>query len=387
MKRRQFLNSFLLSLLGAILPNQLRPSLKASQPETIESSEPSKYDDAVCVTMTPPDLEGSPEISIVGWGDYGARLLDFLVHPKELSYVYESDEFRNKSISRQVFPEIGENSDQWLKFCKKGTDLLFVVAEIDALTSLPGLHTMSRQIAKNAMLSIGILNYRITNDSDFGNLNNVSKELKETFDTVLLSHHLRDEPIHNIQNDRSFAFIRGLIDLAATRGMICLDFADIMTVMKNGRFLNIGQGYGKNNLIKAAEEAITANWNSDLALDHAKSVIVLIRADETLSLLEAHKAAEYVQEKSSPDADVIFALFSDRFQESDAEVIIIANYMENTLQNLIQSFNGGVITQLKNRERVLNNLISNVDRFTVKDKLRVIDHISESNKRVLDYFS
>lgn len=69
------------------------------------------------------------------------------------------------------------------------------------------------------------------------------------------------------------------------KGMVGFDYCNIRVVMKSGKFLSIGQGYTKNDLIEAVKMATTTNWNSRLSISDVKSAIVLLASKNRILII------------------------------------------------------------------------------------------------------
>jgi cell division protein FtsZ len=99
----------------------------------------------------------------------------------------------------------------------------------------------------------------------------------------------------------------------------------MVTVMANkgSAYMGTGSGKGDNRGLKAVKAALSSPLISQ-PIEGATGVIINIVADEQFPLFDAEAAAEYIQNSSNQDADVIFGLVYDPKLKEEVSVTVIA---------------------------------------------------------------
>jgi cell division protein FtsZ len=89
--------------------------------------------------------------------------------------------------------------------------------------------------------------------------------------------------------------------------LVNLDFADIRTVMSNGRvaLIGIGESDTENRAIEAVEKAVT-NPLLDVDISGATGALINVAGGEDMTLDEARKIVETVSERLDNDAKIIW---------------------------------------------------------------------------------
>ena len=123
--------------------------------------------------------------------------------------------------------------------------------------------------------------------------------------------------------------IQSVTDLITTVGEINIDFADIKTIFnyKGTAYMGIGKAKGENRLNIAVEEAIR-NALTETQINNAKGVIFNVTGGENLSLMEISSAIQLINDKVSPDANVLFGTVIDKNLRDDVKVTVIATGIE-----------------------------------------------------------
>ena len=117
---------------------------------------------------------------------------------------------------------------------------------------------------------------------------------------------------------------RTISDLITIPSMINLDFADVVTVMKNkgSAIIGIGRASGKDRAVKAAVHAISSPILTR-TIDGAKDAIVNISGGD-LTLDEANKVVETIQASAGNDINIIFGVSMLSELNDEIQVSVIA---------------------------------------------------------------
>ncbi len=238
-------------------------------------------------------------------------------------------------------PEIGrkaaEESKASITEILKGSDLVFITAGMGGGTGT-GAAPVIAQIAKElGILTVGI----VTKPFQFEGKQRMEKaekgiaELKKYVDTIVV---IPNERLLTILPEKttlleSFRYaddvlrqgIQGIADLIVFPGMINLDFADVVTVMKNRGMahMGIGRGKGENKTLEAVRQAV-ASPLIETTIEGATGVVLNIKGGNDITLREVSEAANMVREVIDPSCNLIFGSSIDPEMRDEVEITIIA---------------------------------------------------------------
>ncbi len=243
-------------------------------------------------------------------------------------------------------PEIGrkaaEESKASITEILKGSDLVFITAGMGGGTGT-GAAPVIAQIAKElGILTVGI----VTKPFQFESRQRMDKaekgieELKKYVDTIVVIPNERLLTILPEKTTLVEAFryaddvlrqgIQGIADLIVFPGMINLDFADVVTIMKNRGMAHMGIGHGKgeNKTLEAVRQAV-ASPLIETTIEGATGVVLNIKGGSDITLREVSEAANMVKEVISPSCNLIFGTSIDPEMRDEVEITIIATGFRN----------------------------------------------------------
>lgn len=250
-------------------------------------------------------------------------------------------------------PEIGEKAAQEskedIKDLLKGTDMVFITAGMGGGTGT-GAAPVVAEIAKGLnILTVAVVTtpFDFEGKRKFDLASEGISKLRRNVDTLivipnqyLLSIVEQNTPIKQaflVADDVLRQGVQGISELITEPGEINIDFADVRTVMK-GRgdaLMGIGHGEGSDRAAEAAIAAITNPLLEGLKIDGAKSVLVNICGDESLTLQEYNIVLSTIQEKCAEDALIIAGQTFNESMKSQVKVTVIATGFDN--QDIKQS--------------------------------------------------
>ncbi|MFP4609031.1 MAG: cell division protein FtsZ [Candidatus Natronoplasma sp.] len=98
--------------------------------------------------------------------------------------------------------------------------------------------------------------------------------------------------------------IREVIDIIIQPGLVNIDYNDLRTIIEDGQILMIGKGESDEGVEKAVEKAFSSSLIEDLS--GSKGALVRVTGGEDMTVAEAEKAANMVNEKMGEDARIIW---------------------------------------------------------------------------------
>lgn len=306
------------------------------------------------------ELENFATIRVIGVGgggsntvnrmiDAGISSVDFvavntdaqaLLHSKAEQRVRIGDKL-TRGLGAGGNPEVGEKaaeeSAEELKEVIGGADMIFVTCGLGGGTGTGAAPVIAELARESGTLTIGVVTRPFTmegtrrrNIADDG-----LQRLKDNVDTLITIPN--DRLLHIVDKRTSMkeAFrvaddvlrqgIQGISELITVPGLINLDFADVRTVMSGGgsALMAIGIGKGENRAAEAAETAVSSAL-LDVTINGAKSILFNVSGSDDLSLHEVNEAAEIIQAKAHPDANIIFGAVIDETLDDEIRLTVIA---------------------------------------------------------------
>ena len=128
--------------------------------------------------------------------------------------------------------------------------------------------------------------------------------------------------------------VRGIADMITSSGLVNVDFADIMAVMKDAGTAVVGVGIskGKDRAAKAVDEAINSPL-LDSSIDGARGVLFSVSGGRDLRMSEINEAAQIITENVDSAAKIIFGAYHDRrLAKGTIKIILIATGFNHSHQ-------------------------------------------------------
>ena len=128
--------------------------------------------------------------------------------------------------------------------------------------------------------------------------------------------------------------VQSISDLINIPGIINLDFADVVSIMKGAGLAHMGTGSatGKDKAEVAAKMAISSPL-LETSIEGAKGVIINITGSVDMSLEEVDLASQIVHDAAHPDANIIWGVSCDEHLEDEIHITVIATGFEKEAEN------------------------------------------------------
>ncbi len=145
--------------------------------------------------------------------------------------------------------------------------------------------------------------------------------------------------------------VRGISDIILTPGLVNVDFADVVAIMKGKgmALMGTGRASGDDRARAAARQAISSPLLEDARVEGATGLLVAI-AGADLSLADINDAMTLIQESAAAETNTIFGAIIDESLGDDIKVTVVATGFDRMQQ--IRSLE--MVQQLTPRERQLN---------------------------------
>ena len=284
--------------------------------------------------------------------DEGIRGVDFICVNTDIQVLKDCKapkwiqigEKLTKGLGAGAVPEVGEKAAEEnreeLAEAVRDADMVFVTCGMGGGTGT-GAAPVIAQIAKEmGKLTVGIVTkpFAFEGKKRMNNAIAGIDKLKNCVDTLIV---IPNENLLDIVDRRTSmpeAFkkadevlqqsVQGITDLINTPALVNLDFADVVTVMKDKGIAHIGIGRASGD--NKAVDAIKAAMDSPLletTVSGASDIIVNFSGN--IGIVEAYDAITYLTEVSGDTANIIFGTVDNDVMGEDVCITIIATGIQD----------------------------------------------------------
>ena len=306
------------------------------------------------------DFEKETNIKVVGVGGGGGNAVNRMVSEGVQSAEFIAINTDNQALKRSLasqkihigvkltrgqgaggIPEKGqraaeENRDE-IAAALKGTDMVFITAGMGGGTGTGAAPVVAEVAHDMGILTVGI----VTKPFTFEGARRMSQAelgiaaLRENVDALLVIPNERLKLNAFSQADLVLKKgVQSISDLINIPGIINLDFADVVSIMKGAGLAHMGTGSatGKDKAEVAAKMAISSPL-LETSIEGAKGVIINITGSVDMSLEEVDLASQIVHDAAHPDANIIWGVSCDEHLEDEIHITVIATGFEKEAEN------------------------------------------------------
>lgn len=319
-----------------------------------------------------------PKVIVVGIGGAGGNMINAIIKEglHHVSYIALNTDYqalKNVSIDTKIIlgetltagmgtgasPEIGklaieENLEMVLE--KIGdADIVFLVGGLGGGTGSGVLPLLAKVLQEKQILTIALVTkpFFFEGSRRMQVAQHAMSKIEEYADTVLVIPNQKlfeGSSIQDIPLSEAFEkinrvmvdCIKAVTETVFSPGHINVDFADIKTTMSRmGRaVIGIGIGEGENRAVDAIQKAIMSPLLEHNSLKGARSILLNISGDASLSLHEMNIIAGYVHDEVHPEAHIIVGSTILMHEKKDSiSVTIIATGFEDQLKSRLHNKN------------------------------------------------
>jgi cell division protein FtsZ len=274
-------------------------------------------------------------------------------------------------------PEVGraaaEEAIDEIRDHLTGAHMVFVTAGMGGGTGTGAAPVIARIARELGILTIGVVTkpfhfegHRRMRFAEAG-----LADLLKAVDTALV---IPNQNLFRVTNEKTtfadafamadqvlYSGVACISDLIVKEGLINLDFADVLTVMreKGKAMMGRGEASGEKRVLTAAVEAISNPLIEDPSIKRASGLIISITGGKDLTLFEVEEAASRIREEVDEDANIIVGATFDENLEGIVRVSVVATGIDNPGSARERQPAASSLTELAGRLR-------NDDRRTVE---------------------
>jgi cell division protein FtsZ len=248
-----------------------------------------------------------------------------------------------RGMGAGALPENGEaaarENDADIRAFLQGSNIVFVTAGMGGGTGTGSAHYVA-SIAKEQIraLTIGVVTFPFKAEGTVRAENAMIglNKLRSVCDTtIVVPNDKLLELVPKLPVDAAFKVadevlmqtIKGLTEIITKPGLVNLDYADIQTVMKEGgvAFVGIGEANSdEDDRVKAAvHEALSSPLLGEINLKDAKGVLIRVVGGPDMTVGEAQRAAQIVNDSVNERARIIWGCSIDPEIEGTIKILLI----------------------------------------------------------------
>ncbi|MDA9412604.1 MULTISPECIES: cell division protein FtsZ [unclassified Bradyrhizobium] len=244
-------------------------------------------------------------------------------------------------------PELGraaaEEAIDTIRDQLTGAHMVFVTAGMGGGTGTGAAPVVARIARELGILTIGV----VTKPFYFEGQRRMRfaeagiEELLKTVDTLLI---IPNQNLFRVASEKTtfadafaladqvlYSGVACISDLIVKEGLINLDFADVLSVMKEKGKAMMGRGEasGEKRVLAAAVAAISNPLIENPSIKRASGLIISITGGKDLMLYEVDEAATRIRDEADPDANIIVGASFDEGLEGIVRVSVVATGIDN----------------------------------------------------------
>ena len=221
-----------------------------------------------------------------------------------------------KGLGAGARPEVGEEAarenEEEIRTFLTGAHIAFVTAGMGGGTGTGSAHLVARIAKEAGALTMGVVTIPFAAEGAvrLEAAKDGLERLRRVCDTtIVIQNDKLLELVPRMPLDAAFKLadavlmtaIKGITEIVTKPGLVNLDYADIMTVMKDGGVALIGLGESESATDRVTEsvtQALTSPLLGNVELKDATGALVRVVGGPTMTVSEAEKAAALVGAKA-----------------------------------------------------------------------------------------
>jgi cell division protein FtsZ len=322
---------------------------KEPAPKTAEDEEIQKIVDALNVSIKIIGCGGAGSNTINRCseaGVMGAQLCALNTDAKHLLSIHSPKKILigkrlTKGLGAGALPEVGEQaaheSEEEIRTIVRDSHIVFVTAGMGGGTGTGTAQYVARLAKEAGSLVMGVVTmpFRSEGKIRMENAEAGLDKLRRFCDTTIVIYNdkllelvprLPIDAAFKVADEILMQCIKGMTEIITKPGLVNLDYADLMTIMKGGGVAMIGIGESdedRDRIEYALNEALESPLLGEVDLSHARGCLVRVVGGTDLTISEAEKAAELVGEKINPSARIIWGCSLEPELEKTVRVLLV----------------------------------------------------------------
>ncbi|TMA01876.1 MAG: cell division protein FtsZ [Methanobacteriota archaeon] len=246
-----------------------------------------------------------------------------------------------KGLGAGALPEVGEQAahenEEEIRGFLRGSHVVFITAGMGGGTGTGSAQYVARVAKEEGALTMGVVTMPFKSEGRIRMENAEAglEKLRRFTDTAIVIYNdkllelvprLPINAAFKVADEILMQSIKGMTEIITKPGLVNLDYADLMTIMKGGGVAMIGIGESeeeRDRIEYAINEALESPLLGEVDLTHARGALVRVVGGGDLTVSEAERAAEIVGQKINPQARIIWGCSVDDALEHTVRVLLV----------------------------------------------------------------
>jgi len=246
-----------------------------------------------------------------------------------------------KGLGAGALPEVGEQAahenEEEIRDFIRGAHVVFITAGMGGGTGTGSAQYVARVAKDEGALTMGVVTMPFKSEGKIRMENAEAglDKLRKFCDTTIVIYNdkllelvprLPINAAFKVADEILMQSIKGMTEIITKPGLVNLDYADLMTIMKGGGVAMIGIGESeeeRDRVEYAINEALESPLLGEVDLTHARGALVRVVGGPDLTVSEAERAAEIVGQKINPMSRIIWGCSVDDDLANTIRVLLV----------------------------------------------------------------
>ena len=326
-----------------------RALAKVEKPKNADDDEIEKIVDSINVSIKIVGCGGGGSNTITRCGEAGisgAQMAAINTDAKHLLAVHAPKKILigkrlTKGLGAGALPEVGEQAahenEEEIRDFLRGAHVVFITTGMGGGTGTGSAYYVARVAKEEGALVMGVVTmpFRSEGKIRMENAEAGLDKLRKFCDTTIVIYNdkllelvprLPINAAFKVADEILMQSIKGMTEIITKPGLVNLDYADLMTIMKGGgvAMIGIGESEAERDRIEyAINEALESPLLGEVDLTHARGALVRVVGGPDLTVSEAERAAEIVGQKINPMARIIWGCTVEEDLSNSVRVLLV----------------------------------------------------------------
>ncbi|HBO33197.1 MAG TPA: cell division protein FtsZ [Anaerolineaceae bacterium] len=309
-------------------------------------------------------FESTPSIKVIGVGRGGCNAVNHMTEEglKGIEFIAvnrDSQVLSQSKASKRLFigelvhhgldggedpkraEKAAENSADELSKVIRDADMIFIVSTMGDGTGTGAAPVVARIAKQAGALTIGVVTQPFTFEGTrrmqkaVEGINNLRKHV----DTLIvfsndqikeIDKHASLVEAFKVVDHKIFQGIKGISDLLTAPNLICLNLADLRSIMNGGKLaqMTVGKASGEDRARVATEKAISS-CPMDFPMNKADGILVNFTCSPDLALIEIKLAIDLIRKSARPNVNILFGALINPDLIDEFQVTVFTNGYES----------------------------------------------------------
>src|SRR5881296_2835196 len=238
---------------------------------------------------------------------------------------------------RRETPAVRPCAEEEIRDFLRGAHVVFITAGMGGGTGTGSAQYVARVAKEEGALTMGVVTMPFKSEGRIRMENAEAglDKLRKFSDTTIVIYNdkllelvprLPINAAFKVADEILMQSIKGMTEIITKPGLVNLDYADLMTIMKGGGVAMIGIGESeeeRDRIDYAINEALESPLLGEVDLNQARFSLVRVVGGPDLTLSEAENAAEIVCQKINPQARIIWGCSVEDDLQNTVRVLLV----------------------------------------------------------------